>query len=125
MPTRGRHNAEGRGSRGRRSQPALVQLHGILILLRPSPAQPTSGRNHRREHVPKPEPWSILADVAGHLQVSEDTVLRCIAKRHLPAHRVGRNRRFKLTEADLWVRAGGSPTNDDSQAGIRPVPGQE
>jgi excisionase family DNA binding protein len=71
-----------------------------------------------------PEPWSILADVAGHLQVSEDTVLRWIAKRHLPAHRVGRIWRFKLTEVDAWVRAGGSPTDDDSQAGIRVVPGQ-
>lgn len=29
--------------------------------------------------MPTPEPWSILADVAGHLQVSEDTVLRWIA----------------------------------------------
>jgi len=54
-----------------------------------------------------PEPWSILADVAGHLQVSEDTVLRWIAKRKLPAHRVGRIWRFKISEVDAWVRAGG------------------
>jgi len=54
-----------------------------------------------------PEPWSILADVAGHLQVSEDTVLRWIAKRKLPAHRVGRIWRYKLTEVDAWLRVGG------------------
>lgn len=53
-----------------------------------------------------PEPWSILADVAGHLQVSEDTVLRWIAKRKLPAHRVGRTWRFKISEVDAWVRSG-------------------
>ena len=35
------------------------------------------------------EPWSVLADVAGHLQASEYTVLRWIARRELPAHRVG------------------------------------
>lgn len=74
--------------------------------------------------MPTPEPWSILADVAGHLQVSEDTVLRWIAKRHLPAHRVGRIWRFKLTEVDAWVRAGGNPADDDSQVGSRTVPGQ-
>ncbi len=53
-----------------------------------------------------PEPWSILADVAGHLQVSEDTVLRWITKRKLPAHRVGRIWRFKISEVDAWVRSG-------------------
>lgn len=58
--------------------------------------------------MPTPEPWSILADVAGHLQGSEDTVLRWIAKREPPAHRVGRIWRFMLTEVDAWVRAGGS-----------------
>jgi excisionase family DNA binding protein len=51
------------------------------------------------------EPWSVLADVAGHLQVSEDTVLRWIAHRELPGHRVGRVWRFKLTEVDSWVRS--------------------
>ena len=40
--------------------------------------------------MPALEPWSVLADVAGHLHVSEDTVLRWIAQRKLPAHRVGR-----------------------------------
>ena len=55
--------------------------------------------------MPTPEPWSILADVAGHLQVSEDAVLRWIARRRLPAHRVGRIWRFKRTEIDVRVRA--------------------
>lgn len=71
--------------------------------------------------MPTPEPWSILTDVAAHLQVSEDTVLRWIAKRRLPAHRVGRIWRFKLTEVDAWVRSGGAPADDDSQTGGRQV----
>jgi excisionase family DNA binding protein len=55
--------------------------------------------------MPTPEPWSILADVAAHLQVSEDTVLRWIAKRHLPANRVGRIWRFKLLarRRSIWL----------------------
>lgn len=75
--------------------------------------------------MPTSEPWSILADVAGHLQVSEDTVLRWIAKRRLPAHHVGRIWRSKLTEVDAWVRAGGTPAADDSQVGNRPLTGQK
>jgi excisionase family DNA binding protein len=69
--------------------------------------------------MPTPEPWSILADVAAHLQVSEDTVLRWIAKRKLPAHRVGRIWRFKLTEVDLWVRAGGERTSEQDPGAPR------
>jgi excisionase family DNA binding protein len=57
--------------------------------------------------MPTPEPWSFFADVAGHLQVSEDTVLRWIAKLHLPAHRVVRIWRFKRTKVDVRVRASG------------------
>ncbi len=53
------------------------------------------------------EPWSILADIAGYFQVSEDTVLR-IAKRKLSAHRVGRIWRFTISEVDARGRAGGN-----------------
>ena len=52
-----------------------------------------------------PEPWSILADIAGYLQVSEAAVLRWIAQRKLPAHRVGRIWRFTISEVDAWVRS--------------------
>ena len=58
-----------------------------------------------------PEPWTILADIAGHLQVSEDTVLRWIAKRKLPAHRVGRS----------WERINNPGFNSLEFEGIRPV----
>ena len=57
--------------------------------------------------MPTPKPWSILADVADQLHVCEDPVARWIAKLHLPAHRVGRIWRFKISEVDAWVRAGG------------------
>lgn len=63
-----------------------------------------------------PEPWSILQDVASHLQVSEDTVLRWIAKRKLPAHRVGRVWRFRLSEVDAWVCTGGDAKRNDNIA---------
>jgi len=70
------------------------------------------------------EPWSTLQEVAKHLQVFEETIHRWMDKRSLPAHRVGRIWRFKLTEVDIWVRAGGTPADDDSQADNHPIPGQ-
>ena len=69
--------------------------------------------------MPTTEPWSNLADISSHLQVSEDTVLRWIAKRHLVAHRVGLIWSFKLTEIDAWVSAGGSRLH--SRSGVEQV----
>jgi len=54
------------------------------------------------------ERWVSVGDVATHLGVNKDSVYRWIEKKGLPAHRVGRLFRFKLSEVDVWVRAGGS-----------------
>ena len=50
------------------------------------------------------ERWVGVEDVATHLRVAKDSVYRWIDKRGLPAHRVGRLFRFKLSEIDEWVR---------------------
>jgi excisionase family DNA binding protein len=52
------------------------------------------------------EPWVSVDDVAAHVGVAKDTVYRWIEMRTLPAHRVGRLWKFKLSEVDQWVRAG-------------------
>jgi len=44
--------------------------------------------------------------VARHLGVAEGPNDGCIGERGLPAHRVGRLFRFKLSEVDAWVRQG-------------------
>jgi excisionase family DNA binding protein len=49
------------------------------------------------------EPWVTLKEVAQHLQVSDETVHRWINGRGMPAHRVGRVWRFKLSQIDAWV----------------------
>ena len=54
----------------------------------------------------KNEPWVSLEDVVQHLSVSRDTVYRWIDDRGLPAHKVGRLWKFKVSEVDEWVRAG-------------------
>jgi len=50
------------------------------------------------------ERWVGVEDVATHLAVAKDSVYRWIEERRLPAHRVGRLFRFKLSEIDEWVR---------------------
>jgi len=50
--------------------------------------------------------------VSHHLGVARDTVYRWIDSRRLPAHRIGRLWKFKLTEIDEWVRAGGAGDPD-------------
>lgn len=54
------------------------------------------------------EPWVAVGDVALHLGVARDTIYRWIEARGLPAHRVGRLWKFKLSEVDAWVGGGGA-----------------
>jgi len=56
----------------------------------------------------EPEPWVSVEDVARHLGVSTDTVYRWFEARRLPAHKIGRLWKFKLSDIDEWVRAGGA-----------------
>jgi len=52
------------------------------------------------------ERWVTVDDVAAHLGVTRDSIYRWMNSKGLPAHRVGRAWRFRLTEIDEWVRSG-------------------
>ena len=52
------------------------------------------------------EPWVSVDQVASHLGVAKDTVYRWIEAKKLPAQRIGRLWKFKLSDIDTWVRAG-------------------
>ena len=54
------------------------------------------------------EPWVSVDEVSGHLGIAKDTIYRWIEIRGLPAHRVGRLWKFKLSEVDAWVERGGA-----------------
>jgi excisionase family DNA binding protein len=58
------------------------------------------------------ERWVSVEDVAAHLGVARDSVYRWIEGRGLPAHRIGRLLKFKLSEVDAWVRHDGQPAQD-------------
>lgn len=54
------------------------------------------------------EPWLSVDEVAKHLGVAQDSIYRWIEGRGLPAHKIGRFWKFKLSEVDAWVHAGGA-----------------
>lgn len=53
-----------------------------------------------------PERWYSTKEICAYLGVSRDTLLTWIAAKELPAHKVGRNWKFKPSEVDEWVKAG-------------------
>lgn len=57
------------------------------------------------------EPWSNLAEVSLHLGVTKDTVRNWIKSTDIPAHKIGRQWKFKLSEVDEWVKSGHSSLN--------------
>lgn len=60
-----------------------------------------------------PEPWVSLEDIATHLDVSKDSVHRWIRNRGMPAHKIGRLWKFKVSEVDEWVCGGNDEKPDD------------
>lgn len=72
------------------------------------------------EATPMTETWATLAEVAAHLQVAEETVHRWIRRKGMPATRAGRNWRFKISQVDAWLEAGGAAPKpgDDEESGV-------
>ena len=60
------------------------------------------------------EKWSTLKEVQEYLGVGRETILQWISKRNMPAYKVGRLWKFKLSEVDDWIRSGGA---DDRNTG--------
>ena len=54
------------------------------------------------------EKWSSINEIAEHLQVHKDTIRLWIKKGEIPAHKVGKLWRFKISEVDEWIRSGNS-----------------
>jgi excisionase family DNA binding protein len=60
------------------------------------------------------EPWVSVDEVAQHLGVRKDSVYRWIERKGLPARKVGKLWKFKVSEVDEWVRKGAaSPAAPD------------
>lgn len=63
------------------------------------------------------EPWVSVDDVSKHLGVAKDSVYRWIDHKSLPAHKIGRLWKFKISEVDDWVRSGGAADAEANDRG--------
>ena len=55
--------------------------------------------------------WISVDEIRRYLGVSDDTVYRWIDKHVMPAHQMGRLWKFKRSEVDEWVKAGGAASD--------------
>ena len=52
------------------------------------------------------EKWSSIEEVADHIGVTKDTIRNWIKNKTIPAHRVGKLWKFKLSEVDEYILSG-------------------
>jgi excisionase family DNA binding protein len=63
------------------------------------------------------EKWSSMDIITDYLGVSRETVLQWISNRYMPAHKVGRLWKFKISEVDAWIRSGGAADSSALEGG--------
>lgn len=51
------------------------------------------------------ERWLSVEEIAKHLGVSKETIYRWAEKSKIPAHKVGRQWKFRVSDVDSWVMA--------------------
>lgn len=54
------------------------------------------------------EKWRSMSTIVDYLGVSRETVTQWIEKKGMPAHKAGRQWKFKVSEVDAWIRSGGA-----------------
>ena len=52
--------------------------------------------------------WIGINELSEYLGVSTDTSRNWIKKTNIPAHKIGKLWKFKLSEVDAWVKSGNS-----------------
>lgn len=63
-----------------------------------------------------PEPWTFADDVASRVGSMKASVDHWIETKGLPAQRVGRHFKFRLSQIDERVRAGGAGGDDKKES---------
>jgi len=61
--------------------------------------------------------WLSVEEIAAYLGVKRDTIYKWIERKSMPAKKVGRLWKFKLSEVDDWVRAEGAAGEEPGQEG--------
>jgi excisionase family DNA binding protein len=50
--------------------------------------------------------WLSVIEISTYIGVSKETIYRWIEARKIPAHKVGKQWKFKTNEVDQWVMSG-------------------
>ena len=61
------------------------------------------------------EQWVSVDQIANHLNVRALTIYKWLERKKMPAHKVGRLWRFKISEIDSWVRSGGASDSSNEE----------
>jgi len=67
----------------------------------------------KKDNTDNLEKWRSMSTVVDYLSVSRETVLQWIEKKGMPAHKVGRQWKFKISEIDEWIRSGAASDKED------------
>ena len=52
--------------------------------------------------------WIGIEEASAYLGVTKDTIRNWIRKNNIPAHKIGKLWKFKISELDEWVKSGKS-----------------
>jgi len=61
------------------------------------------------------ERWVSIDEISEHLGVKKDTIYKWVARKKMPAHKVGRLLKFQIKEVDEWVRTGKAAPGCESE----------
>jgi len=61
------------------------------------------------------ENWVSMSKITEYLDVSRETILQWITSRQMPAHKVGRLWKFKISEVDEWIRSGAAAEDETDE----------
>ena len=60
--------------------------------------------------------WLSVDEIAAYLGIKKDTLYKWIDRKKMPAHKLGKLWKFKISEIDEWVKSGeASDENHKSQ----------
>ena len=65
-----------------------------------------SGDKEMSNNIDLSDRWYSTKEICAYLGISRDTLLVWIASKNMPAHKVGRNWKFKVSEVDEWIKSG-------------------
>lgn len=50
--------------------------------------------------------WLSVQEIAHYLGISKETVYRWLDSKKIPAHKIGKQWKFQVSEVDSWIKSG-------------------